>query len=333
MNTKLPRHRAEHRKGPHRPARPFRLARRPHTGGMIRRTAATTNTLRVPERFFGDGPPHWLVGADNRPCETVAEATAAAQREIKRLRKQARISPALDDLAELVEGCSKQARCRSGACHLCRRALQRWFVETAPVTVRRYMTATESDLSAISIITNVRLRGGNDMAHARRQLRSVAESIRRAFDSAGIPFAIGGIDVSLNEDQASRFRPHFQFHVWAIAASADIIKAKRRLEQTFTRSITTCQPARTYPFDGDPAGYAYALKTSFSRRTTLPAGPKADGTWRRQNTRLSPKLPVDRHTRLLAMLHVLGLGGRLVLHGAAVVTNAEGKAVIRPDPE
>ena len=297
---------------------------------MIRRTAATTNTLRVPERFFGDGPPHWLVGADNRPCETVAEATAAAQREIKRLRKQARISPALDDLAELVEGCSKQARCRSGACHLCRRALQRWFVETAPVAVRRHLKVTGSELSAISIITDVRLRGGNDMAHTRRQLRSIATSIHRTFDSAGIPFAIGGIDVSLNEDQALRFRPHFQFQIWAIAAAEDIAKAKRCLEQAFDSSLAAHQPVKSYDFDGDLAGYAYALKTSFNRRTTLPAGPAADGTWRRQNTRLKARLTVATHARLLSLLHELGLEGRLFLRGIQVEANKAGRPVIRP---
>ena len=136
--------------------------------------------------------------------------------------------------------------------------------------------------------------------------------------------------MSFNQDKAKRTRPHFQFHVWAIVAQADVDKGRSRVEGPYRPTVMPRQAAKTYTFDGNPAGFAYALKTSFGRRTTLPAGLTTDGTWRRQNTRLKPRLTVATHARLLSMLHELGLEGRLFLRGIQVVANKAGKPVIRP---
>ena len=92
------------------------------------------------------------------------------------------------------------------------------------------------------------------------------------------------------------------------------------------RSFAIFSPSKTVragpvfakSFDGDLRGLAYAVKTGFVRRISLPRQPLADGSVTRRNTRDRPLLGRQRVELALALDRV-GLGARIFLHGLRIV--------------
>ena len=327
-----------------------------HSSPVLRPKAPTAWLL--PSHYYGDGPPHWTYGKKNQPAETAAHAERERKRSVRRLRKyveqadDAGFAEYCEQLAELIEGCCPVARCNSQACPLCRRALQRWFVATAPnvastsacfldqpassVTEPTSMESivaqpslaanSKQALAALSIMPTIRLRGGNDLVHISRQLRQLTKELHDALDQAGIPFAIGGIDVSYNTHPEGVFRPHYQFHLWAFAPYVAAQRGRAKLHELFPpthKGHRSAWVARE-EFNGNSSGFAYALKTDFVKRCTVPTYVNGDSEKIRQNTRDKP-LTVEEHVRLLVMLHILGSEGRLFLHGAKVENGKMGE--------
>lgn len=91
--------------------------------------ARSTSEVLQDETYFDDGPPQWLEGRTQRPCQTAAEAEAERKRLIKRLRRFGKHFPTALAVADRIEACAVRRRCMSGACPECGRAWQRWFVE------------------------------------------------------------------------------------------------------------------------------------------------------------------------------------------------------------
>ena len=131
---------------------------------------------RVPEKYYGDGDPQWLEGRNQHSCQTVEQAEKAWKRDIKHLRKEGKTSPQHEALAELIEGCRPNGRCRSGACALCRRGFQRWFVTKVPKLFAKLAVGYTLELAVISIIPDIHIRGGDDLEHTKRLLRDVIKS-------------------------------------------------------------------------------------------------------------------------------------------------------------
>ncbi len=186
----------------------------------------------------------------------------------------------------------------------------------------------------MSIMPTIRLRGGNDLIHAARQLRKITKELHDAFDQAEIPLVIGGIDVSYNIHPEGAFRSHYQFHLWALAPYEAAQRGRAKLHELFPSTYKGQASAwvSEKKFDGRRSGYAYALKTEFVKRCTAPAHENSDGRLIRQNTRDKP-LTVEQECRLLVMLHLLGPRGRLFLHGAEVASSGENRELaIRVSP-
>lgn len=103
------------------------------------------------ERHYGDGPPQWLEGRRKRPGQTAAEAVAERRRLVKRLRRFGKSDPRARYVAERLDGCAPNARCRSGACPECARAWQRWFTTATQDFLAHTMAAgsTSTILSPI----------------------------------------------------------------------------------------------------------------------------------------------------------------------------------------
>ena len=184
----------------------------------------------------------------------------------------------------------------------------------------------------MSIIPSIRIRGGENIEHTNRQLKKVTDELSQALAQVGLSIVIGGIDVSRNRHKAGKFRAHFQFHLWAFAPFEEAQKARQRLSALFPKKGAGPRTVwvNTKPMNGNLTGFAYAMKTEFRRRDTLPAGFAADGKWRKQNTRNGRPLTIAEHVPLLLMLHMLGLEGRLLLHGVSLETDKMGRPVIRP---
>lgn len=310
--------------------------------------------LGVPERFYKDGPPHWLQGRNLRASETAAEARAARDLAVRRWRKAAASEAVserarmLEDLAEAIEGCGPRRRCQRPACPLCMRARQRWFVWTAPVAVQMAVKAADDGLAVLSIVQSVRLASRSSTRHLAAQLTHISTALRRGLDRAGITFLVGGIDISANEAKPARRRAtdgsspkprqcRYQLHLWGIGRASEIRAGDPALRQAFRRTSTVHRPVMIASFDGSLQGYAYALKTSFHRRVALGREAaasshrdlelKSAALARRRNTR-AKKLTVAQHAEVALLLQLLG-ARRLLLIGAHV-TDADGEPVITP---
>ena len=86
------------------------------------------------DRHFGDGAPTWRIGRGEpweRPSDTFAEADGQREQLIIKLEwhsAHSNMRPA-NQLARKLRRCGGSRRCRSGACPVCVRAVQRLCVE------------------------------------------------------------------------------------------------------------------------------------------------------------------------------------------------------------
>lgn len=257
------------------------------------------------------------------------KARSLSQRIQLSLRKRALNDPSqrktLNVLAKALDKCSRHNRCHSGACPVCTRREQVWFVERMNVFERE----VDEPLSVLSIVLPLRLRPGCTTAHAKRQFGRMLAQLNR--DLACLPWVVGGIDVSVNEHAGEVHKPCYQFQLWAFAPTRDLRRAEDRLRARFPAPRHVKRPVRVLPFDGDPRAFAYALKPNFDRRVTLPAITEKQArtlgvTPRRQNTKHRP-LRSAQEADLRLILHALGIKARLVLMGVEV---KDGALCLRP---
>lgn len=87
-----------------------------------------TREILSEERWYGNGPPHWLVGRKQGPAQTAHEAHDGRRKVVKRLRRYAASHPGAEALPDRLDSCAPGQRCMSGACSECNRAFARWFV-------------------------------------------------------------------------------------------------------------------------------------------------------------------------------------------------------------
>lgn len=292
--------------------------------------------IRLRERFYGDGPPHWTVGRKEKQCETADEAEHAWKIAIKRLKDQAKSTLDADralkfeEIADAIKNCRPDQRCRHSACPLCLRALQRWFVWTAPTALRIATRSSGERLVAISVIPNLRVKVGASVSHTNTQLTRVLTTLRKGLEQAGVQLLCGGIDLSVNEEPTTRSSSDIkclrvQNHLWAIGPETDIRHAESTIREIFAQATQIPRPVKIDRFDGRLKGYAYALKTNFQRRIRL--APKLEYN-RRWNTR-SKALTVEQTAEVMMLLEMIG-DRRLFLIGAELTKNRKNRTVIRP---
>ena len=104
--------------------------------------------------------------------------------------------------------------------------------------------------------------------HRHDLFRGIRKRLIEALDYLGLP-ALGGFDVSGNEHQAHTFGPHWMPHAWIIAPGRRARQVNADLGEWFPATDTVPRPLHTKRFDGDPLGFAYALKPDFARRISL----------------------------------------------------------------
>ena len=94
------------------------------------------------DRHFGNGAPTWRVGRgkpSERPCDTFADADDQRDQLVTKLNWLGKHNnlPVAEQLARKLRRCSGPERCKSGACPVCVRAVQRLCVETGIELDRR----------------------------------------------------------------------------------------------------------------------------------------------------------------------------------------------------
>jgi len=275
-------------------------------------TLAIRNCLGGPdvERWYGDGPPHWRQGRGNRPAMTSDEARAQRRRDVKMLRRHGKGDPQALDLADAIAACRPGRRCGRAGCMECKRATQRLFVEASDQLLRR----SSVRVLAVSVVPRGAGAFEGDLSLDADMFGRLSRQIARALRAAGVRQAFGGLDVSANEHDAGRFAPHYRPHAYLFVPASQFVRSEAVFREFFPVSEAVRRPVVAKAFNGRRGGLAYALKTEFQRRVTLPRATLPGGEVKRRNTRDRP-LRARQKLELALALDRVGLGARIFLHG------------------
>lgn len=223
------------------------------------------------ERYFGDGPPDWRVGRGRlweRPCDSAAEADEQRCAVVTKLNyyfnRDRRLPVAI--LRSKLRNCQVRRRCFSGACPVCIRALQRWFVETGYEigdAMARMPGGRPRFISIVPDFGRVK-RGALCDFDIMRFRQHTAAALRRA----GIVAIHGAMDVSLNHWEGEREEGYFQFQWWGVVAEATRLQ-RNRLEATVNRSGEVRRPIFQTKRSWPRAALAYGVKKLFVRRESF----------------------------------------------------------------
>jgi hypothetical protein len=121
-------------------------------------------------------------------------------------------------LADKLEACRPNARCKSPACPECSHAARRLLIRT----IKKYLTAqTEAGnkIVCVSIVPadGIIAPGQLSSAQHQRNVRRWKEALGRA----GVTWFVGGSDWSFNEHQDERYQPHWSHHFYGFTATTD----------------------------------------------------------------------------------------------------------------
>jgi hypothetical protein len=135
------------------------------------------------ELWYGDEDPTW------KKAPSAEEAVRKRLANVKRLRRFAPTLQSAGAVSNRLAACKPGNRCKSGACPVCVRAFQRWFVHSTEQLIKD--RETECELVAASIV----LPDGWVQTHLVNTLftenskRAVTRSIE---DSADVEWMVGG---------------------------------------------------------------------------------------------------------------------------------------------
>jgi len=255
---------------------------------------------------------------------TAKEAEVRRRQTVKLLRRHGKSDPAAMMLAAKLDSCRPRQRCLSVACPACRRAEQRVFVAAGEQLMSRSKQMGVTVISVVYFDARIPDRG---LAKVPSLFGRVAHYLREALIQAGVRQAIGGFDVSANEDAAVGFAPHYRPHAWLFIPTPQIARCESVFRQHFPPSATVRRPVVMKTFDGDRGGLAYALKGDFERRISLPREVQPDETVKRRNTRHRALLARQKLELALALDRV-SLDARMLFLGLRLV-NVNGEPIIR----
>ena len=278
------------------------------------------------ERWFGDGSPVWTQGRKDRPAKTLRQARLQRRQLVKALRRHGKGDEAALRLADKMAACRPGRRCLSSACPECMRATQRLFVATSDNLIAR----SNIDVKAVSVIFRGAGIVDGDLALVPDLFGRISTRLREALRKAGVGQAFGGFDISANEHKDGRFASHYRPHAWIMVPASQFARGEKVFRGFFPPSKTIRRPVFAKSFDGDLRGLAYAIKTDFVRRISLPRQPVPDGSVSRRNTRDRLLLGRQRVEMALA-LDRAGLGARIFLHGLRMVKTPDGARILRSE--
>jgi hypothetical protein len=261
----------------------------------------------------GDGPPHWLEGRNDRPAMTPREAWIQRRKDVKMLRRHGKALARVLELARSIEACRPGWRCMGPGCIECARATQRLFVTAGECLLSR----SDIDVLAVSVVWKAAGIAEGELSDEPDVFRPLRRQLRKALRAARIRQAFGGFDISANEHAEGRFAPHYRPHAYIFVPAKQFARGEGVFRSYFPPSATVRRPVVAKPFDGSLRGLAYAHKTGFQRRVTLPRVQLPDGEVKRRNTRNRP-LRARQKLEIALALDRIGLEGRIFLYGLRI---------------
>jgi hypothetical protein len=259
-----------------------------------------------------------------RNAPTAEQAEEQRNQRVRFLRKHAKDNPQAGVVAERLEQCNSQQRCFSGACPLCGRLFQRWFVRATKPFIRKHLETENQELLAISLIpTSPKIKPGE---LSQFSITDLHRRFKYAMDKAYIDTVIGGIDFSFNEDQEGKFKPFWNVHLYAITAG-EKEQLSKQLKGIVQYSRAIPRPKRVTSFENKAIRRSYALKMHFERRIGYDEIKTRDGKRRKCRNTKRDRLLTAQRLELYLFLDRIGFAERVFFRGAKPVTNLNGVCV------
>lgn len=246
------------------------------------------------ESLFSDSSPRWAGLPSHK------QACRERQARVRLFRKYG-----AHDLALILTRCNRNARCASGSCPACNRALQRHLVAQAFPVLQPH-----AEFVIASLIPDVSASLGQ---LAQLPIAEFTGLIESHLSNSRIHFCVGGIDFSYNEHRRNRFAAHWAPHVWLLIHKYNRPRWEALLRRHFRRTKTIPRPVMIKSWDGDLAAIGYSLKYKFGRRISG-IDVRSAGT-RRCNVTDYDRLRSKERFELYSYLHEIGLGKRILVMG------------------
>jgi hypothetical protein len=219
------------------------------------------------------------------------------------LRKKGRTSKRCLNLANKLDTCRRNYRCKSPACPECSDAAQRLVVRVA-------QTHLKAQTKKIVCVTVVPADGTFQRGQLNKRAHELA--IRRWRDrinKIGIPWLVGGTDWSWNEHEQKHYPPHWSLHFFGLTVTKNIKKLKRKLLKAFPKTKTIPRPVKVKVWNGNKKALRYIIKQTFHRRIGTNNATRFDKTT--GGTRLcraTDKQPLRSKRRRELLLHLDDIG-------------------------
>jgi hypothetical protein len=248
------------------------------------------------------------------------------------LRRKKDDKPSLT-LADKLEACKPDTRCKSAACPECSYAARQLVTEVA----RRFLNEQPSSKTTIVCVSIVPADGTSKpgtltKAQHARNVRRWKEALGRA----EVTWFIGGSDWSFNEHDEDRYPGHWCHHFYGFTATTDLEGLKKRLQHQFPKTDAIPRPVKVQPWDGKKRPIRYMLKPEFWRRIGTDNGERFDKTnGEKRSCRATDKQPLRSSQKRELVLHLdqIGLQGRLMLRWLQIVhLGGAGSAVVERGP-
>jgi hypothetical protein len=271
-----------------------------------------TQVLRD-ELWFGDSEPVWT---GSQSCQHALKKRMIWVTWLRRLGSS--LDAAGPALADLLETCTSQHRCMSGACPECMRAFQRWFVTSIKSLTQ--IAEHHNELLAVRIAFEpVRYQYFHPFA---QDSIDMTRAISLALDepSPAVNWMAGALDFCLHDHREKGLGVIWHPQVYAIASVSDRKRFRSLLAKRFQKSDVVATPVQISSCDSSLAALASAYKTDFFQRCACRARSSKDGETRELwNTRRLALPDIDSSV-LSLWLHEIGLVRRLYLWGVEMAT-------------
>jgi hypothetical protein len=274
------------------------------------------------ERWFGDGPPHWL------DASTADQAQREQDRFIRFLRKHGPARPyyVLDDDTSArpstrIETCEPRERCLAASCPVCTRAFQRYLVAEWDRLLKNDFAAG-TDASMLTLIWEIH-RDLDGLS-----LEAMQREVKVRLRDAGIEFAFGGIDMSFNQVGYAD-RGDWCFHLHLVVLSSNPSVWSKKLRSIRARYDEVERAIMIKPFDGNLHGLAYLWKPDIKRRVKYLQEKRRKGKKRYCFNTSEQSLRVKERIQLQDFLNPQGLASRVFLLGARPTRTDEGISIVK----
>ena len=156
---------------------------------------------------------------------------------------------------------------------------------------------------------------------------NVQRRLKTALDKVGLGDAIGGVDISFDEDRDGKYEPFWCVHIYIITSIANKKRVQHVLKEIYIADDRIPRPVKISDFNNCAYRRSYAFKIVFPRRVGYDAVKEGNGVTRKCRETSRDKLRVQERLELFIYLDQCGLANRFIFRGAKPVIRSSGVTI------